>query len=79
MATYLQIVLNLKFKFPRCDFKQVTRSENHDYLANLASAVEYQFQQEIPVEHIMKHSIRRSGEVARLDTSPSWRDRILPI
>jgi len=43
MAVYLQIVLSLKSKFPRRDFKQVSRPEdNHaDYLANLASTVEF--------------------------------------
>ena len=46
MATYLQIVFSLKSKFPHCDFKHVSRSENNhaESLANLASAVDYQFQ-----------------------------------
>ena len=76
IVAYLQIVLTLKSKFPRCDFKQVSRSENNhtDSLANLGSAVEYQFRQEIPIEYIMKPSIQRSGEVLCLDTYPGWRD-----
>jgi len=72
MAAYLQLILSLKFKFPRCDFKQVPRSKNNhvDSLVNLVSVVEYQFQREIPVEYIAKPSIHRSGgEVLRLDTS----------
>ena len=72
----MQIVLSLKFKFSRCDFKQVSRSKNNqiDSLANLASAVEYQF----PTEYIMKPSIQRSrGEVLFLDTSSGWRDLII--
>jgi len=42
MAAYLHLVLNLKSKFPRCDFKQVLRSENNhaDFLANLTSTVD---------------------------------------
>jgi len=43
ITTYLKIVLNLKSKFSRCDFKQVSQSENNhtDSLVNLASAVKY--------------------------------------
>ena len=72
-TAYLQIILSLKSKFPRCDSKQVSRLENIyvDSLANLASAMEYKFRREILVEHIAKPSIRQSGgEVLRLDTSP---------
>ena len=29
MVTYLRFILSLKSKFPQCDFKQVTRSENN--------------------------------------------------
>jgi len=42
MTTYLQLTVNLKLKFHRCDFKQISRSKNNhaDFLANLGSAVE---------------------------------------
>jgi len=45
METYLQIILSLKSKFLRCDFKQISRSKNNhaNSLANLGSAVEHQF------------------------------------
>jgi len=47
-------------------------------LANLASTIEYQFQLEIPVEHISTPSIQRpDGEILRLDTSSGWRDPII--
>jgi len=73
MAAYLQIVLGLKSKFPHYDFKQVSRSKNNhvDSLANLTSAMEYQFRREIHVEYIVKPNIQRSGKVLRLNTSPS--------
>ena len=53
------LVLSLRSTFFRCDFKQISRSENNhtDFLANLRSAVEHQFRREIPVEHIAKTSI----------------------
>jgi len=43
MAAYLQLILSLKLKFLRCDFRQISRSENNyaDSLANLGSTVEY--------------------------------------
>ena len=43
MAVYMQIVLSLKFRFPCCDFKPVSRLENNhtDFLANLAFVVEH--------------------------------------
>ena len=78
MAAYLQIVLSVKSKFPHCDFKQVSQSENHaDSLTNLASAVEYQFRLEIPVDHIVRPSIQQLGEVLRFDTYLGWSDPIL--
>ena len=63
IAAYLQLVLSLKSKFLRCDFKQVPRSENNhaNSLANLASAVEFQFMREIHVEYIVKPNIQQSG------------------
>ena len=80
MAACLQLILNLKSKFPRCDFKQVPRSQNNhpDSLANLASAVKFQFMRDIPVEYIVKPNIKRSGgKVLCLDTSLGWRDPII--
>ena len=43
MAAYLQLILSLKLKFLRCDFRQISWSENNyaDSLANLGSTVEY--------------------------------------
>ena len=50
MATYLNIVTASKFKFSRCNFIQVPRSENSraDSLAILTSIVDFQFRREIP-------------------------------
>ena len=43
MEAYLHLVLCLKVKIPRCDFRRVPRSENNhaDSLANLASRTEF--------------------------------------
>ena len=79
MATYLNIVTTWKFKFSRCNFIQVSRSENSraDSLA-IASIVDFQFRREIPVEYIPKPSIHKSDEeVLHLDTSPGWRAPIV--
>jgi len=47
-------------------------------MTNLASAVEFQFRQEVPVEHITRPSIPQSDEfVLRLDISPGLRDLII--
>jgi len=55
------------------------RSENnHDSLANLGVATEFQFRREIPIEHITNLSVQQpTGEILRLDTSPGWRDPII--
>ena len=49
MAEYLQLILRLKSKVPRCDFRWVPRSENNhaDSLTNLGAATEFQFRHEI--------------------------------
>ena len=76
----MKAVLDLKEKIPRCCFQQVSRADNNhaDSLANLGSAMEFQFRREIPVEHIPHPSIDRSGpEAMRLDTSPEWREPII--
>ena len=73
MAAYVQLVLGLKSKFLRCDFKQISRSENNhaDSLANLGSTIKHQFRREIPVENITEPSIQQpGGKVLRLDNSP---------
>jgi len=59
MEAYLHLVLNLKAKIPRCNFMRVLRFENNfaDSLANLASAIGFQFWWEIPLEHIPTPSI----------------------
>ena len=59
MAKHLQLVLKLKSKIPRCDFKWVPRSENNhiDSLANLGAVTEFQFRCEIPVEYITNPSV----------------------
>ena len=51
MAEYLQLVLGLKSKILRCNFKWVPRSKNNhaDSLANLGAATEFQFRTQIPV------------------------------
>jgi len=80
MAEYLQLVLKLKFKIPRCDFKWVPRSENNhaDSLANLGEATKFQFRREIPIKHITNPSVQQpTGEVLGLDTSPKWRNPII--
>ena len=80
MEAYLKLVLSLKAKFFRYDFKRVPRSENNhaDSLANLASTIEYQFRREILVKHIPTPSIQRSDkEILRLNTSPGWKDHII--
>ena len=45
MGQYVNVVLDLKSKLPCCDIKQVPRGDNNhvDSLANLGSAVEFQF------------------------------------
>ena len=60
MAEYLQLVLGLKSKISRCNFKWVVRSENNhaNSLANLGAATKFQFRREIPVEHIANPSIQ---------------------
>ena len=76
----MKVVLDLKEKIPRCCFQQVSRADNNhaDSLANLGSAMEFQFWHEIPVEHIPHPSIDHSGhEALRLDTSPGWREPII--
>jgi len=73
MAAYLKIVMTWKAKFSRYDFKQILRSENNhtDSLAKLASAIDFQFRCEIPIEHILKPSIHKPNEeVLHLDSSP---------
>ena len=73
MAEYLQLVLKLKSKIFRCDFKWVPRSENNhaDSLTNLGAATEFQFRREISVEHIANLSVQQPiGEVLRFDTLP---------
>ena len=80
MMTYLHLVLSMKSKFLRCDFKQISRLENNhaDSLTNLGSAVEHQLRREIPIKHIAEPNIQRSGgEVLCLDTSSGWRDPII--
>jgi len=80
VAEYLQLVLRLKSKIPRCDFKWVSRSENNhaDSLLNLRAATEFQFRQEIHVEHIANPSVQRPiREVPRFDTFLGWRDPII--
>ena len=75
MVAYLQLVLSLKSKFSQCEFKQVPRSKNNytDFLANLASTVEYQFWREIPVVHCeAQHPV-----IGRYSTwIPSWDEEI---
>jgi len=71
---------DLKAKFSRCNFKQISRFKNSyaDSLSTLASAVDFQFRREIPVENIQKSSIHKPDEeVLRLDSSPGWRDPII--
>ena len=47
-------------------------------MANLASAIEYQLQREVPVEHIPTRSIKQPDrEILCLDTSPGWRDLVI--
>jgi len=80
MTEHLQLVLKLKSKVPRCDFRWVPRSENNhaDSLANLRAATEFQFRHEIPVEHITNLSVQQLiGEILRLDISSGWRDPII--
>jgi len=80
MAAYLHLVLSLKSKLSCCDFKRVQSLKNNhaNSLVNLTSATEYQFRQEIPVEHIAKPSIQRHDkEIHFLDSSPGWRDIII--
>ena len=72
-ANYLQLVLKLKSKIPRCDFKWFPRSANNytDSLANVEAAVEFQFRWEIPIKHITNPSVQQpTGEVLRFDTLP---------
>jgi len=81
MEAYLYHILNLKVKISCCDFRRVSRSEsNHaDFLANLASATEFQFWRKIHIEHIPTPSIQHPDrEVLRLEISPGWRDPIIP-
>ena len=76
----LQLVLALKSKISRCNFKWVPRSENNhvDSLANLEAAIEFQYGQEIRVEHIANPSVQRPiGKVFCLDTLSGWRDPII--
>ena len=71
---------HLKVKVSLCNSKQVPWSANNhaNCLANLVSAVEYQFRREIPVEYIVKPIIQQSGgKVLHLDTSSGWRDPII--
>ena len=80
MVAYLLLVLILKAKFPRCDFKRVLKSENNhvDSLANLALATEFQFWWKIIIEHIPTTSIQYPDrEILRLDTSLGWRTLII--
>lgn len=80
MERYLKVVLDLKMKLSHYIFKQVSRTDNNhmDSMANLGSAMEFQFRHEIPIEHIQHPSIDRSSlEAMRLDTSPGWRDPII--
>ena len=80
MTAYLKVDTAWKAKFSYCNFKQVPRSENShtDSLATLASAVNFQFKREIPVEHISKPSIQKSDEeVLRQDRSPGEKDPII--
>ena len=80
MAEYLQPVLYLNSKIPRCDFKWVLRSKNDhaDSLANLGAATEFKFRHEISVKHITNMGVQQPiGEVLCLDTSPGWKDPIV--
>ena len=80
VAAYLKIVMTWKAKFFRCDFKQISRSENSypDSLSTLASAVDFQFRREISVEHIPKRSTHKlDEEVLHLEYSSGWRELII--
>ena len=61
MVVYLKIVMTWKAKFSSCDFKQIPRSENShaNSQATLASAVDFQFRREIPVEHTPSQAFTR--------------------
>jgi len=72
MVAYLKVVATWKAKVSHCNFKQIPRSENihADSLATFASAVDFQFRREIPVEYIPMPSIRKlDEEVLHLDSS----------
>jgi len=60
MAEYLQLILKLSFKIPRCDFKWVPRFKNNhaNSLANLAAATEFLFRREIFVKRIDNPSVQ---------------------
>jgi len=80
MAEYQQLVLKLRSKVPRCDFRWVPRFENNhaDSLSIVGAAAKFQFRCEIPVEHIANPSVHQPiEEILCLDTSPGWRDPII--
>jgi len=80
MIVYSKVVAVWKVKFSRCDFKQVSRSENShtEPIAMLASAVNFQFRCKIPIEHIPKPNIYKPDvEVFRPDRFPRWRVHII--
>lgn len=64
IAAYLHIILDLKSKFVRCDFKEISIADNNyaNSLANLASTVKFQFIREVLAEHIPRPNIEEGVE-----------------